>query len=1399
MQEAIDAAEDGETIYVKGNPVVNGGATLTTNKNITIAGHKEANGTFGTIERGNGFKGSLITVSNGSLTLENVTLDGNKVSGGSLVTVSGGSLNVNGGTFTGNTAKNGGAIAVEGNATVTIEGGEIYNNSATGTGNGVYLGGSTHITLDGTSATEGIEDAFGIGASGQISVTGELSHRVNVEFADPETQVGAEGADKVYITSDSNGGQDLKDNFRVTNPGYTFDPNEGETSGELSLIESRSVVAVIKHADGTYTNCTSVQEAVNAAQEGETVLLATYTNKADSSLSATEVVLNETLVIPKDKDIVFGSVNVVASADGQGNMDYEYVESGKEGFTPVTVKRGGSLTEEMIRVEEGGSLTIGSDGAEEDTIIFDGGAVWGTAGKPVVSDDGKGTPGSANTGNTGITAHAPVIVNQGTLVMQDGATIQNNDNNYAAPNEGFGSENYGGGIRNEVAGNFTMNGGSIEDCYSREGGAIINVNKPNQKGDGSYVEPENGVGPTVTMNGGTISGNASQMKGSAIQTIYGGATTVINGGTITANTSLHDYGTLAVEEGGSLEIAGGTANVEGSNSGTAASGGAIADNENLIYIYNKYSEEDIAGAAEGTFVEGNGAAQVHITSGEGSSPELGGNIHLDDPCEVFDKDGVSGGTDYYHPVVDISGYEGEKLTVTVDASRGYGVVVVSDSDADLSGDSAKAEVQIPEYTAPEGYDGTRFTYAEESEGKPALNFGGFDVKIEQTGEDGKVVISGTADPALDGVTVTIGGQEVVLTVDENGDIEQTVALDLAKIGNLTEGLTVTAQAQKGGAAAGDEITITNSLELEKAIAKAEAEKWCEELKTSANSMGLDGSALDKVFEKAVAAIEGAQKGGVATVLGEQKKNLFDALKGAVKQAIEAAAGEAAAGEQPSEAIKEIVNKYVAEGTGIIDGEEDSAGVELEYERALAELTVEQAREEIKGILGEELYGETVIDGQKIDDIITAAIEEIRGEITAEGIKDAVERVLGKVYNNDSIIKGAIDKIKNEYPEIFDGPSTADDITKIEQATEDFNGYPDVVKNSSLGEKFAEELDQMYGAALKDAKEKAVAEYKEAIANAGAAVENNGFGGVPAAEEQQAVIDAIEGATDLTEINAALGEGVKDIIEGLTVAGDSQDTANIAQNGQAAVDSATDSATGAGALADLAQSVTDVANEIKAQRDEEKTAAKQQIAEGLNELYPDGASEGAKELVAAGEAAINGGVYEDYQLIIDKTLAKSELQKHYDEIIADKTINGIKDTAGIDGALENAFAAIDKIEGAATGELEKAVTDGILSLDRAEGAAIVEGYVAAEDGEGAKAVAEAAKEDISAATSATEIEGIVDGAKLDIEKERAEEQIYGFAGENLSAEAEAIIEEYLGEPDGKNHIGGNRKRNARRSR
>ena len=70
------------------------------------------------------------------------------------------------------------------------------------------------------------------------------------------------------------------------------------------------------------------------------------------------------------------------SAEGAGNG--VYVADG----STVTVTRGQSLTGEMIRVEETATLSISN-------VTFDGGADWGEAGKPVVTDDGKGTPGTA--------------------------------------------------------------------------------------------------------------------------------------------------------------------------------------------------------------------------------------------------------------------------------------------------------------------------------------------------------------------------------------------------------------------------------------------------------------------------------------------------------------------------------------------------------------------------------------------------------------------------------------------------------------------------------------------------------------------------------------------------------------------------------------------------------------------------------------------------------------------------------------------------------------------------------------------------------------------------------------------------------------------------------------------
>lgn len=172
----------------------------------------------------------------------------------------------------------------------------------------------------------------------------------------------------------------------------------------------------------------------------------------------------------------------------------------------------------------------------------------------------------------------------------EGAVVRNNDNNWAKPGDGFGSENYGGGIRNEGNGNFTMTGGAVRDCYSREGGAIMNVNKPGTEG---YAEAGH---PVVNIEGGELSGNVAQQKGAAIQSIYGGAeTNVKSGADIRGNWSLNDLGTLAVEEGASLAISGGTV---AAGAGYLL-GGERVENKIAVYLYNRYAAEDVAAAGAG--------------------------------------------------------------------------------------------------------------------------------------------------------------------------------------------------------------------------------------------------------------------------------------------------------------------------------------------------------------------------------------------------------------------------------------------------------------------------------------------------------------------------------------------------------------------------------------------------------------------------------------------------------------------------------------------------------------------------------------------------------------------------------------------------------------------------------
>ncbi len=812
LEAAYEAVEAGGTVYVAGHATA--GETLTVGKNFTLAGE----GAESVLSRG-ADAGTVFAVKGARLTLRDVTLDGaaESAASGSFITLeegasllaeggatlqnckaenggavhagSGTSVTVRAGaTFSGNEAQNGGAIYAEG-ATVTVEGGtftenralanggavylkggslaagteagaafhanraavnggavclegaeaalganaSVYNNAAK-VGDGVYLGtdgaGSTDSTLQ-LSAEARAEDGIGIAGTGSVAIEGALSHRVTVDFADPAAQI--ENKTHSYVTSDVNSGDTLKEYLRVKNAGYTFNP--AEEGNALALIKSSDVLFAIKR-DGTWESTTynDLQAAIEAAGTGE-VTIGVVENGTNGGVA--ELLRGAT--VPSGMNLTLTSVKrTVSGAEG---TDVAYTEEGTN-----TLKRDSSYTGAMITVAEGGSLTL-------ENVILDGGAVW--EGGTISLQDDNGKAGSVKTNNKGVTAHAPVVVNQGTLTMNGGATIQNNDNNYAAPGEGFGSQNYGGGVRNEGKGNFTMSGGTVTGCYAREGGAILNINKPESDG---YEAPAEGVGPQVTIKGGAITGNASQMKGAAVQTIYGEAKTSIEGGTFSDNFSLHDLGVLSVEEGASLTV---------SDGGIFAADG----NANAIYLYNRYSEADYAAAQADAkpYIEGNHAGRLSITG----DPSITGKVYLDDPCDVYGHDV------HYEAFVDVTGLTGS-VTLAFSKDRPAGALAgVTDSSfpetvGGLFADEAKGLSSrfAVEYTATIG--GQAYTMK---------GIGSYDIGYEQT-EPNELSFRGTVDGNVTSIVVTVDGEAHTFTksdatIDGNGSFSFTAEVSSA--------------------------------------------------------------------------------------------------------------------------------------------------------------------------------------------------------------------------------------------------------------------------------------------------------------------------------------------------------------------------------------------------------------------------------------------------------------------------------------------------------------------------------------------------------------------------------------------------------------------------------------------
>nr|MBP3282289.1 hypothetical protein [Treponema sp.] len=176
LSDAVDEAEDGDTIVLKENLVAD--STLEISKYLSIKSEPSISHSIG---RSDGFSGAVAQISkNASLSIgenggSSITVSGNEGAeealfvvegslyvlgsavlsgnksqsdGGAIRVCDGGALVVSGGIISGNSALNGGGIYAESGSSVSILGGAIEANDASENGGGLFCGGS--LSMSGT-------------------------------------------------------------------------------------------------------------------------------------------------------------------------------------------------------------------------------------------------------------------------------------------------------------------------------------------------------------------------------------------------------------------------------------------------------------------------------------------------------------------------------------------------------------------------------------------------------------------------------------------------------------------------------------------------------------------------------------------------------------------------------------------------------------------------------------------------------------------------------------------------------------------------------------------------------------------------------------------------------------------------------------------------------------------------------------------------------------------------------------------------------------------------------------------------------------------------------------------------------------------------------------------------
>lgn len=542
--------EWGAQTLAAGTYIINPGVTVTVSGKLTVSGEVTIKGGGKLVRAGSyagtgtGSTSTLIYVSGGSLTMENITIDGNSMDAyGPAVYISSGTVTMNSGAVihnnynmnTGSTGSSaGGGIYCSG--TLNINGGVIQNCKTSGkvdsstayshAGGGIYLKGTCNMTsgsisnnyasngggiyLASTGATFNISGGAVSGNTANGAGNGIYYSTINGTTSKLYIGGNADIRDDIYLDNTTSGGLypyiTSKLNYKITlkcsakDDGKVLAGGSGYTltsvdASKISMADSGLYSVLDKANNQIKLSTTEEQEATWQETSGGAWKSGKFATALENVYSGGTIKLLKDIVLTEKVEIT--KTVTITSENSATPYTITRMPSGEYGN--ITLTGSGSLTLSNI-IYDGNRDYISSDAVTQSLIKIGNNA----------SDTGASlTLGSGCTILNGYkSGGSGVIAVYGTMTMNSGAVIENCE-----------VTGTGGAVWVSSSGTFTMNGGTIRSCKAGAGGSAVSV-------DG-----------TCNLNGGSITGNTDTSMNCAVYLRSSGSGSLtLKGVTISGNT-----------------------------------------------------------------------------------------------------------------------------------------------------------------------------------------------------------------------------------------------------------------------------------------------------------------------------------------------------------------------------------------------------------------------------------------------------------------------------------------------------------------------------------------------------------------------------------------------------------------------------------------------------------------------------------------------------------------------------------------------------------------------------------------------------------------------------------------------------------------------------------------------